>query len=46
MYLNFKECDPYNRCGSCWPDRCFDIKNYTLYKVKEFGPVSGIVKMK
>ncbi|CAK5089538.1 unnamed protein product [Meloidogyne enterolobii] len=40
------QCDPYNRCGSCWPDRCFDIKNYTLYKVKEFGPVSGIIKMK
>lgn len=30
-------CDPYNRCGSCWPGDCFSIQNYTLYKVKEYG---------
>ncbi|VDO09442.1 unnamed protein product, partial [Haemonchus placei] len=39
-------CDPYNRCGSCWPGDCFSIKNYTLYKVKEYGTVRGIDKMK
>ncbi|KIH47884.1 papain family cysteine protease, partial [Ancylostoma duodenale] len=30
--LLYSECDPYNRCGSCWPGECFSIKNYTLYK--------------
>ncbi|PIO58810.1 papain family cysteine protease, partial [Teladorsagia circumcincta] len=33
-------CDPYNRCGSCWPGDCFSIKNYTLYKVKEYDWIS------
>ncbi|ETN84590.1 papain family cysteine protease [Necator americanus] len=40
------KCDPYNRCGSCWPGDCFSISNYTLYKVKEYGTVKGIDKMK
>uniref|UniRef100_A0A158PID2 cathepsin X n=1 Tax=Angiostrongylus costaricensis TaxID=334426 RepID=A0A158PID2_ANGCS len=40
------KCDPYNRCGSCWPGDCFSIKNYTLYKVKEYGGVHGLNKMK
>lgn len=40
------KCDPYNRCGSCWPDHCFTISNYTLYKVKNYGHVSGRDKMK
>lgn len=31
------ECDPYNRCGSCWPGDCFSISNYTLYKVGQYG---------
>uniref|UniRef100_A0A0N5APM2 cathepsin X n=1 Tax=Syphacia muris TaxID=451379 RepID=A0A0N5APM2_9BILA len=39
-------CNPQNRCGSCWPGECFSIRNYTIYKVKEYGPVSGINKMK
>nr|AFM37367.1 cathepsin Z1 [Dictyocaulus viviparus] len=40
------KCDPYNRCGSCWSYSCFPIKNYTLYKVKEYGTVNGINAMK
>jgi len=39
-------CSPYNQCGSCWPNDCFAIKNYTLYKVKNYGEVSGLDKMK
>ncbi|CAJ0594687.1 unnamed protein product [Cylicocyclus nassatus] len=39
-------CNPYNRCGSCWPGDCFSINNYTLYKVREYGTVRGIDKMK
>ncbi|CAJ0565365.1 unnamed protein product, partial [Mesorhabditis spiculigera] len=40
------ECNPYNRCGSCWPGNCFAISNYTLYKVKEYGEVKGLKAMK
>ncbi|MFH4977304.1 hypothetical protein AB6A40_004013 [Gnathostoma spinigerum] len=40
------KCTMYNRCGSCWPNECFIIKNYTLYKVGDYGQVSGIKKMK
>nr|AAD30154.1 cathepsin Z1 preproprotein [Toxocara canis] len=40
------KCTAYNKCGSCWPDDCFSINNYTLYKVGDFGRVSGIDKMK
>ncbi|VDD91549.1 unnamed protein product [Enterobius vermicularis] len=39
-------CNPQNRCGSCWPGECYSIQNYTVYKVKEYGRVSGINKMK
>jgi cathepsin X len=40
------ECNPNNRCGTCWPNECFSIQNYTLYKVGDYGRVSGIQKMK
>lgn len=40
------QCNPYNRCGNCWPDHCFSIQNFTLYKVGDHGPVSGLDKMK
>lgn len=40
------ECSESNRCGSCWPGDCFSIKNYTLYKVKDYGEVKGLAQMK
>ncbi|VDK70840.1 unnamed protein product [Litomosoides sigmodontis] len=39
-------CSPYNKCGSCWPGSCFSITNYTIYKVENYGVVSGLRKMK
>nr|AAC47348.1 cysteine protease precursor [Onchocerca volvulus] len=39
-------CSSYNKCGSCWPGSCFSIKNYTIYRVKNYGAVSGLHKMK
>uniref|UniRef100_A0A1I7WYD1 Uncharacterized protein n=1 Tax=Heterorhabditis bacteriophora TaxID=37862 RepID=A0A1I7WYD1_HETBA len=42
LLLGIWRCDPYNRCGSCWPGDCFSISNYTLYKVKEYGKVKFI----
>jgi cathepsin X len=35
------ECTPFHRCGSCWPDSCFAIQNYTRYYVKDYGKVAG-----
>ncbi|CAI4227429.1 unnamed protein product [Auanema sp. JU1783] len=35
------ECNPFHRCGSCWPDNCFAVQNYTRYYVKEYGPIKG-----
>ncbi|ETN82286.1 papain family cysteine protease [Necator americanus] len=34
-------CDPFHRCGTCWPNNCFAVKNYTRYYVTEYGKVSG-----
>ena len=34
-------CDPYHRCGTCWPGNCYAIQNYTRFYVKEYGPLSG-----
>uniref|UniRef100_A0A0M3ICX5 cathepsin X n=1 Tax=Ascaris lumbricoides TaxID=6252 RepID=A0A0M3ICX5_ASCLU len=38
-------CDPFHRCGTCWPDYCFAIQNYTRYYVKDYGRVSGRLNM-
>ncbi|EFP05548.1 CRE-CPZ-2 protein [Caenorhabditis remanei] len=35
------ECNPYHRCGSCWPNECFSLTNYTRYYVKDYGQVKG-----
>ncbi|KAI6174637.1 Peptidase C1A domain containing protein [Aphelenchoides bicaudatus] len=40
------ECNPQNECGTCWPDSCNSIQNYTLYKVGHFGEVKGRDAMK
>ncbi|KAL3119043.1 hypothetical protein niasHT_003826 [Heterodera trifolii] len=40
-----EKCTPFSRCGSCWPDYCFAIQNYTRYYVKDYGKLSGRVQM-
>uniref|UniRef100_A0A8R1E334 cathepsin X n=1 Tax=Caenorhabditis japonica TaxID=281687 RepID=A0A8R1E334_CAEJA len=35
------ECNPFHRCGSCWPNACFSLTNYTRYYVKDYGTVKG-----
>ncbi|CAO4378831.1 unnamed protein product [Caenorhabditis nigoni] len=39
------ECNPYHRCGSCWPNECFSLTNYTRYYVKDYGKVTGREKI-
>ena len=41
----FSECDMYHRCGTCWPNSCDPIQNYTRYYIKDYGSVSGREKM-
>ncbi|PIO64663.1 papain family cysteine protease [Teladorsagia circumcincta] len=38
-------CDPFHRCGTCWPDSCTAAKNYTRYYVKEYGKPNHIVSV-
>ncbi|CAI2354857.1 unnamed protein product [Caenorhabditis sp. 36 PRJEB53466] len=40
------ECNPFRRCGSCWPNECFSLNNYTRYYVKDYGSVKGIDNIK
>ncbi|KAI6241189.1 Peptidase C1A domain containing protein [Aphelenchoides fujianensis] len=41
------ECNESNKCGTCWPATgCSAVKNYTLYKVGQFGIVRGRDRMK
>uniref|UniRef100_A0A0N5AS62 cathepsin X n=1 Tax=Syphacia muris TaxID=451379 RepID=A0A0N5AS62_9BILA len=35
------ECNPFHRCGTCWQDSCFAIRNYTRYYVNDYGQLSG-----
>uniref|UniRef100_A0A0K0F8R4 cathepsin X n=1 Tax=Strongyloides venezuelensis TaxID=75913 RepID=A0A0K0F8R4_STRVS len=39
------KCDPYTRCGTCWPDKCEPVANYTKYFIGDYGRVSGRLNM-
>jgi len=40
-------CSAMHKCGTCAPSgSCSPISNYTLYKVGDYGPLSGVSQMK
>jgi len=40
-----EKCTPLTRCGTCWPNSCDPVQNYTKYYVKDYGTLSGRLNM-
>ncbi|XP_071819840.1 cathepsin Z-like [Apostichopus japonicus] len=40
-----QSCVEFNQCGTCSPSSCVFLKNYTRYKVNDYGTIQGRDKM-